>query len=372
MPLSCGVVGMPNAGKSTLYNALTAAGAEVAGYPFCTVDRNIGTTLVPDERLQAVARYAASAKQTPASLQVVDIAGLVRGASRGEGLGNKFLGHIREVDCILHVVRCYDNPTAPHILGTIDPVRDAGVVSAELMLADLTAIERRREKIRTPAKVGEVAARAEMAAADELAAALDAGTEVRLARLTPPAMALAAELNLLTAKPVVYVANVPDPGEGSGGDAPGQGPSGWAGALRELAARERAQYVAAYARALMDLGAFEPAERAQVAADFGVSLEPLGALISAAYQALDLITFFTANRSEARAWPLRRGSDSVGAAGKVHTDFARGFIAVEVLAPDAYRLCANRAEAQRTGVLRLEGREYVVRDGDLCEFRFSV
>jgi len=366
MGLNCGIVGLPNAGKSTLFNALTSAGAEVAGYPFCTVDRNVGTTLVPDPRLEQVARYGASPKLSPARLEVVDIAGLVRGASRGEGLGNKFLGHIREADCILHVVRCYDNQSAPHILATIDPVRDIEVVAAELMLADLASLERRRDRLRTPAKVGDPAARAEMAAADELTSLLDRGVEIRLGDPSPPALALAAELNLLTIKPVVYVANVPDP------DQTDDQAETWCRAVEDLASGQGAQAVRNYARALMEIGEFDAEERDEIAAEFGVSLAPLGEMVRAAYRALDLVTFFTANRNEARAWTIRRGTDAVAAAGKVHTDFARGFIAVEVLGPEAYAQAANRAQAQQAGLLRLEGREYRVQDGDLCEFRFSV
>lgn len=366
MPLSCGVVGLPNVGKSTLFNALTAAGAEVAGYPFCTVDRNVGTVLLPDPRLEQVAVVTGSAKTTPTSLELVDIAGLVRGASRGEGLGNRFLGHIREVDCLLHVVRCYDNATAPHVLAHADPIRDVEVVAAELILADLATIDRRRDKLRTPAKVGDPAARAEMAAADELTALLDQGTEARHGALGPPALALAYELNLLTVKPAVLVANVPDP------DAPDDESKAWQAKLASYAASRGDGFAAIYARALMDLAEFGADERTEVAAEFGVSLRPLDDLVLAAYSALDLITFFTANRNEARAWTLRRGSDAVSAASKVHSDFARGFISVEVLGPDVYGAGHNRAQAAKLGLLRLEGRDYQVRDGDLCEFRYSV
>ena len=367
MPLSCGVVGLPNAGKSTLFNALTRAGAEVAGYPFCTVDCNVGTTLVPDARLAEVARFAGAAKATPTTLQVTDIAGLVRGASRGEGLGNKFLGHVREADALLHVVRCYANQSAPHVLGEVDPVRDVGVIAAELMLADLATIERRRERIRPEARVGEPAARHEDAALVELAEHLDAGREVRLAPLGEAAARLAPTLNLLTAKPVVFVANVPDPDVGEGAAA-----EAWCDALAELAGQQDDRCVTVYARALMDLGEFGADERDQVAAELGISTDPLGDLITAAYGALDLITFFTANRNEARAWTLHRGASAVLAAGKVHTDMARGFIAAEVIkAADAARY-ATRGEALSGGAVRTQGRDYVVADGDLLEFRFSV
>ncbi len=368
MPLSCGVVGLPNAGKSTLFNALTQAGAQVAGYPFCTVDRNVGTTLVPDSRLDQVRRFAGSAVATPTAIEIVDIAGLVKGASRGEGLGNKFLGHIREVDAILHVVRCYDNPLAPHFLGNIDPVRDAGIVATELMLADLATVERRRERIRTPARTGDPIARNEMAALDTIADLLNRGVEMRHADLPAPLEELAQGLNLLTAKPAVLVANVPDPGAAGDGDA---GTHGWREALRAYAAAHGDGYAEIYARALADLGELGD-DRQELAEEFGVSLEPLYNLIVEAYRALDLVTFFTANKNEARAWTLRRGSDAVRAAGKVHSDFARGFIAAEVIAPDVYGTHADRNEAQKAGAVRLEGRDYVVRDGDLAEFRFSV
>jgi hypothetical protein len=372
MPLSCGIVGLPNSGKSTLFNCLTAGGAQVAGYPFCTVDRNIGTTMVPDQRLEQVQRFAGSATAIPTSIEIVDIAGLVRGASKGEGLGNKFLGHIRDVDAILHVVRCFENPGAPHYLGDLDPVRDIDVIVTELILADLATVERKRERIFTAARSGDVTARAEMSCLDALAAALDHGMEVRLASLPEQVLAEAAELNLLTGKPVVLVANTPDP---DGVDADGLGADDAAAAaaarVAELAPERDAKHVAVYARALADLAELGGDAEA-LAADFGISQEPLHQLVREAYAALDLITFFTANRNEARAWTLRRGSDAVAAAGKVHTDFARGFISAEVIGPETYRTTAGRAQAQRAGATRLEGRSYIVRDGDLLEFRFNV
>lgn len=368
MPLSCGVVGLPNAGKSTLFNALTQAGAQVAGYPFCTVDRNIGTTLVPDSRLDDVKRFAGSATATPTKIEVVDIAGLVRGASRGEGLGNKFLGHIREVDAILHVVRCYDNPMAPHFLGDIDPVRDVGIVTAELMLADLATIERRKERIHTPARTGDSAARAEMAALDTITALLDRGVEVRRGNLPTHLLEMSVSLNLLTAKPAVLVANIPDPGTGWSDDPQA---NQWRHSLQVFAAAQGDGYTEIYARALADLSELGD-DRETLATEFGVSLAPLHSLISEAYRALDMVTFFTANKNEARAWTLRRGYDALSAAGKVHSDFARGFIAAEVMSAEAYAAYADRNDALKAGAMRLEGREYAVRDGDLIEFRFSV
>lgn len=372
MPLSCGIVGLPNSGKSTLFNALTAAGAQVAGYPFCTVDRNIGTTLVPDERLELVRRFAGSSEMTPTSIEIVDIAGLVQGASRGEGLGNKFLGHIREVDAILHVVRCFANPHAPHYLGRPDALRDIDVVATELVLADLATVQRRRERILTAARTGDTTARAEFNCLEALLAALDDGVELRLADLPDQAPSVAAELNLLTAKPNVYVANVADPGPGVADEA---AEAAEAAAQIEIVRRRASErgdgFIAIYARALADLGALGE-DAAMLAAAMDISMEPLQEMVRAAYQALDLITFFTANRSEARAWTLRRGNDAVAAAGKVHTDFARGFIAVEVIAENTYRTSPNHTHAQRAGQVRLEGREYVVRDGDLLEIRFNV
>lgn len=366
MGFSCGIVGLPNAGKSTVFNAITRGGAEVAGYPFSTVDRNVGTTLVSDDRLERAAAFAGSAKVTPTTLEVVDIAGLVKGASRGEGLGNKFLGHIRDVDAILHVVRCFHNPASPHILGEPDPVRDVGVVATELGLADLATIERRRERILPPARAADVAARRELAVLDQFTAVIDAGGQLRLAGLPDHAAGVAAEMRLLTAKPVVYVGNVPDP------DQVGRHSDAWRHALRGLAEEEGAGYVEVSSRVLADLGDLDETDRRAMAEALGISVNQPMALIAAAYTALRLITFFTANRHEARAWTLQRGSTAVEAAGKVHSDFARGFIAAEVLSAETLAARVTPAEAARRGLVRLEGRGYEVRDGDLIRFRFNV
>lgn len=366
MGFSCGVVGLPNAGKSTVFNAITRGGAQVAGYPFSTVDRNVGTTLIPDPRLELAAAFAGSQRVTPTSLEVVDIAGLVAGASRGEGLGNKFLGHIREVDAILHVVRCFDNPLSPHILGEPDPTRDVSIVSIELGLADLATIERRRERVIPKARAAEVAARHELALLDELTATLDAGVEARVRAVSDHARAKAAELRLLTAKPVVFVANVPDP------DQSDDQSMEWRNALRHHAFKQGAGFVEVSSRVLADLGELNDADRQAMAAALGVSDDQTKALVVAAYATLDLITFFTANRHEARAWTLARASTAVQAAGKVHTDFARGFIAAEVLSAETVAAGVTPAEVGRRGLMRLEGRDYEVRDGDLIQFRFNI
>jgi GTP-binding protein YchF len=366
MGFSCGVVGLPNAGKSTVFNAITRGGAQVAGYPFSTVDRNVGTTLIPDPRLERAAALAGSAGMTPTSIEVVDIAGLVKGASRGEGLGNKFLGHIRDVDAILHVVRCFDNPQAPHILGEPDPVRDVDVVATELGLADLATLERRRERIIPKARAAEVAARHELALLDELSAFIDAGAGPLSGRLSEGAVEKAAELRLLTFKPVAFVANVPDPDQGDARS------DRWGRALRDRARERGAEFVEVSSRVLADLGELDGADREAMAAALGVTDDEAKALVVAAYAALDLITFFTANRHEARAWTLRRGSTAVQAAGKVHTDFARGFIAAEVISSETVAGVTATAEVARRGLMRLEGRDYQVRDGDLIQFRFSI
>lgn len=367
MSFDCGVVGLPNAGKSTVFNALTRARAEVAGYPFTTVDRNVGTTSVPDARLELARLYASSARAAPTRIRVVDIAGLVRGASRGEGLGNRFLGHIRDVDGIIHVVRCFDHPSAPHVLGAPDPVRDVGVVVTELLLADLAALDRRRAKLAPRARVGDESARRELTAIDEIGAALDGGREASTARLGAEARRVAAELNLLTLKPVVYLANGPDP------DQSDDRSSLWLEELRRLGESRKCPVVPVQARVLADLGELEEEEERSGLADaLGASEGQLKGLIAACYKALGLITFFTANRNEARAWTLRQGATAVVAAGKVHTDFARGFIAAEVLAEADLRAGLTPADAQRLGRVRLEGRDYIVRDGDLIQFRFNT
>lgn len=374
MPLACGIVGLPNSGKSTLFNALTRAGAAVAGYPFCTVDRNLGRVDVPDARLAVVQQFAGSAQATPTAIDVVDIAGLVRGASRGEGLGNKFLGHIRDVDAILHVVRCFTNDAAPHYLGDVDPRRDVAVIITELLLADMATIERRKERIFTAARTGDPAARSELQHLEMLTAALDRGEEIRHVDLPQRATELAGELNLLTLKPQVLVANIPDPAGASGGDADGHAADTmpWpAAGLERLAAERGDGFAMVYARALADLADMGDDADA-IAAELGISAKPLTELVQAAYRILRLLTFFTANRNEARAWTLRDGDDAISAAGRVHSDFARGFIAAEVIPAEAYQNCANRAEAQRLGLLRLEGRSYQVRDGDLLEFRVNL
>jgi len=364
VPLRFGLVGLPNAGKTTLFNALTAAGAPVANYPFTTIDRHVGAAPIPSPGLEAVAKAVKPGRVTFASLEVVDIAGLVAGASRGEGLGNQFLGHIREVDAVLHVLRCFDDPAVSHVAGTVDPARDAAVVDTELGLADLEALRRRRERIAPHLKSGERAYREEAAALDRLAAIVDRGQMLRSAPLGPEERRVAADLALLTAKPVLFVANVADAAP------PPQDPHLLAAAA--VARSAGAPLVVIAARLEAEILELDPAERAEFATGLGLGERGSDRLLAAARALLGLITFFTANESEARAWIIPRATRAPAAAGRVHSDMERGFIAAEVVAvPDLAR-AGSIAGARERGWLRLEGRDYEVQDGDLVYFRFNV
>ncbi len=368
MGLSVGLVGLPNAGKSTLFNALTAAGAEVGAYPFTTVGRNVGTLVVPDERLETISRLTRPAKTTPTSLEIVDIAGLVEGAHKGEGLGNQFLGHIREVDIILHVVRCFENSKVTHVYGGLDPARDAGVVDLELALADLGTLDRRLEKSRAKAKSGRPADKAEVAALEKIREGLAQGRPARALELGEAEAALLAELFLVTAKPQIYVANVTDSDFEAA--AAGSGPPGYL----ELAEHGRAMgspVVPVSAAIEADYASLADDERAAWKDELGRAVEGGASLVLAAYRHLDLVTFYTANENEARAHTIPRGVTAAKAAGKIHTDMEKGFIRAEVVAFKDLEAAGSMAGARQKGVLRVEGRDYVVTDGDILYFRFS-
>lgn len=373
-----GIVGLPNAGKSTLFNALTCGAAQVASYPFTTIDPNVGVVPVPDDRLDAIARITRPEKLTPTAVEFVDIAGLVEGASRGEGLGNRFLGHIREVDAIAHVVRCFEDPDVPHVSGELDPVRDAETVELELILTDLETVEKRREKTARMQKGGNRQYEEETALMDRLKDELGRGRPVRLALTSEEERAHVADLFLLTMKPVIYVANT---GEDDPCDAAGRvsALSRWA-ADRAGCTDDRAgsadpagcvPVIPVSARIESELLGLDRSEAAEYLRELGMESSGLGRVVLAAYRVLDLITFYTTKGPETRAWTVRRGATAYEAAGKIHRDIQRGFIKAEVVRHDDLAAAGSFAEAREKGLLRLEGRDYVVEDGDIILFRFS-
>ncbi|MCH8182445.1 MAG: redox-regulated ATPase YchF [Proteobacteria bacterium] len=365
MGFTCGIVGLPNVGKSTLFNALTdTAQAEAANYPFTTIEPNIGRVAVPDPRLDEIHRIAKAKKKTPTYLDFADIAGLVRGASKGEGLGNKFLGHIREVDALAHVLRCFEDPNVTHVENRVDPVADAETVETELLIADLESLERRVEAVEKKAK-GDREARLRLPLMVRALDSLRAGEPARRIPVSPGERRALRELQLLTSKPVLYVCNV-DEASAASGNAHSERVATWA---RDQGARS-VVISAAIEAELATLG--DPAEKQEFLGSLGLEETGLARIIREGYALLDLVTFFTAGPTEARAWTVVRGARAGQAAGAIHTDFERGFIRAETIAYDAFVSCGGEAGARDAGKMRLEGKEYVVQDGDVLLFRFNV
>ncbi len=364
MSLRCGIVGLPNVGKSTLFNALTKAGVAAENYPFCTVEPNVGVVEVPDPRLAAIAAISKPQKTVPAVVEFVDIAGLVAGASKGEGLGNQFLAHIRETDAVAHVVRCFEDSNVAHVAGKVDPVSDIDTIHTELALADLQSVERQIAKYAKVAQTGgDKDAQRLVAVLQKIQRALDAGRPARAAQLSREELAVAKPLFLLTMKPMLYVANVAE--------------HGFAGnpllaAVDARAQSEGAPVVAICASLEAQIADLSAEDKKVFLADMGMAEPGLDRFIRAAYRLLDLETFFTTGPRESRAWTVPVGTTAPQAAGQIHTDFERGFIRAEVAAYEDFVACGGEQGAKETGKLRLEGRDYRVRDGDVIRFRFNV
>lgn len=363
--MKLGVVGLPNVGKSTLFNALTRAGAQSANYPFCTIDPNVGIVAVPDERLNVLTDMYSPEKTTPTTIEFVDIAGLVKGASRGEGLGNKFLAHIREVDAIVHVVRCFFDDDIIHVDGSVDPVRDIETINLELIFADMETIDKRIERARKNSKGGDKRYAVEIELLERLRDALEKGLPIRALELSDDERHMVRELFLLTDKPVIYAANV------SEDEIEGDNPA--VEQLREAAKREGAGVLRISARIEEELsGLTDEEERESFMEMLGLSKSGLSRLVSACYELLGLISYLTAGPKEVRAWTIERGTKAPQAAGKIHSDFERGFICAEVVPYETLVELGSIQACKERGLVRSEGREYVMRDGDVVLFRFNV
>lgn len=365
MSHSVGIVGLPNVGKSTLFNAITQAGAEAANYPFCTIDPNVGVVHVPDERLEKLTELVEPKRTVPTTFEFVDIAGLVKGASKGEGLGNKFLANIRQVDAIIHVVRCFEDPNITHVSGQVDPIRDIETINLELILADLESVERRLERVQKVAKSGDKQAKEEYELLERIQAALASEKPARSVSLTEEEQKLMKHMQLLTTKPVLYVCNISE-------EEVGREENEHVKKVRHYAQGDEAEVVVISAKLEAEIAELEGEDRALFLEELGIKESGLDQLIKAAYRLLGLATYFTAGVQEVRAWTIKQGTKAPQAAGVIHSDFERGFIRAEVVHYDDLVAAGSMAAAREKGLLRLEGKDYVVQDGDVIYFRFNV
>ncbi|MGG5342463.1 redox-regulated ATPase YchF [Enterococcus sp. AZ192] len=366
MALTAGIVGLPNVGKSTLFNAITKAGAEAANYPFATIDPNVGMVEVPDDRLLRLTELVKPKKTVPTTFEFTDIAGIVKGASKGEGLGNQFLSHIRQVDAICHVVRCFDDDNITHVEGRVDPLADIDTINLELVLADLDSINKRYTRVAKIAKTKDKDAVAELAVLDKLKPVLEEGLSARTIDFTEDEQKIVKSLFLLTAKPILYVANVSEDEVSDSDNNP------YVQQVRTFATNENAEVIVVCARAEEEIAELDDEDKAEFLEALGIEESGLDQLIRAAYDLLGLATYFTAGEQEVRAWTFRKGIKAPQAAGIIHTDFERGFIRAETVSFDDLNTYGNMQAAKEAGKVRLEGKEYIVQDGDVMLFRFNV